>query len=352
MAASGAAIGVENLDVAYGRTKVLHDVSLTIPAGRFVALIGSSGCGKTTLLRAISGFVTPQRGRILVDERDVTAEPPERRGMAMVFQSYALWPHMSAAQNVGYGLKLRGMGRAERARKVDEILELLRLQGFGERKVTDLSGGQRQRVALGRALAIDPPILLLDEPLSNLDAKIRLAMRHELKSLHRRLGLTAVHVTHDQEEAMVMADEIVVLDQGRIVQQGAPEDVYRRPNSSFVASFLGADNIIEGEVRRDSDGAKLTLADGGALDLPTAPEGHGRHVIQFRSDAVRLDDDAAGPALRLDGRIAQASYPGGRWRYEIDTPAGRFLVDDSRRASAGDAVRLAIPAEELHIFPR
>ncbi len=350
---AGAAIGVEGLDVSYGRTPVLRDVDLTVPAGRFVAMIGASGCGKTTLLRAMSGFVTPQRGRILLDGRDVTAEPPERRGMAMVFQSYALWPHMTVAQNIAYGLKLRGASRADRDARVAAILDLIRLPGFGDRKVTALSGGQRQRVALGRALAVDPPVLLLDEPLSNLDAKIRLAMRHEIRSLQRRLGLTAVHVTHDQEEAMVMADEIVILEAGRIVQQGAPQDVYRHPNSPFVASFLGADNVIAGVVRRDGGAISLTLDNGAAVDLPRqAPEG--AHVVHFRSDAVRLHESGVGdaPALRLEGRIAQASYPGGRWRYEIETPAGRFLVDDAREAAPGQAVRLAIPADDLHIFAR
>ncbi len=350
MSQRGAAIDVEGLDVSYGRTPVLRNVDLAIPAGRFVALIGSSGCGKTTLLRAVSGFVAPQRGAIRVEGRDVTAEPPERRGMAMVFQSYALWPHMTVAQNVGYGLKLRGVGRAERDAKIAAILQLLRLEGYGDRKVTDLSGGQRQRVALGRALAVDPPVLLLDEPLSNLDAKIRLAMRHELKSLHRRLGMTAVHVTHDQEEAMTMADEIVILDAGRIVQKGAPEEVWRKPNSPFVASFLGADNVIEGVVRRQGGHAALTLADGAAITLPVAT-GEGAHIVQFRSGAVRFGE-ADAPGLSLEGRIAEASFPGGRWRYEVETAAGRFLVDADRRAAPGEAVRLVIPADELHIFER
>ncbi len=173
MAIRGAAVGVEALHVSYGRTKVLKGIDLQIGAGQFVALIGSSGCGKTTLLRAISGFINPDSGAISVDGRDVTPLPPEARGMAMVFQSYALWPHMTVAENIGYGLKLRGVNRADRDRKITDVLDLLRLQGYGDRKVTALSGGQRQRVALGRALAVDPPVLLLDEPLSNLDAKIR-----------------------------------------------------------------------------------------------------------------------------------------------------------------------------------
>jgi len=194
----------------------------SVAEGEFVALLGSSGCGKTTLLRAISGFVPVEAGSIRVGDVDITHAPPDKRGMAMVFQSYALWPHMTAAANIGYGLKLRRKSRAEIAQRVDEVLRLLKLEGLGERKATELSGGQRQRVALGRALAIDPAILLLDEPLSNLDARVREQVRHEIKSIQQRLGITAIHVTHDREEAMVLADRIAIMDAGRIVQLGSP----------------------------------------------------------------------------------------------------------------------------------
>lgn len=351
MAIRGAAVSVQTLSVAYGKTPVLKGVNLEIGAGRFVALIGSSGCGKTTLLRAISGFVTPQAGTVSLNGTDITQLPPEKRGMAMVFQSYALWPHMTVAQNIGYGLKLRGVNRADADRKIASTLELLRLTGFAERKVTALSGGQRQRVALGRALAVDPPVLLLDEPLSNLDAKIRLAMRHELKALHQRLGMTAIHVTHDQEEAMVMADEIVILDAGQIVQKGAPEMIYRSPNSPFVASFLGADNLIEGEIRVDAGkGAALLLPGGEQFALPARSFKNGRHTIHFRSDAVKIGHGDMINGLIIPGRITQVSYPGGRWRYAVETPAGHFLVDGHVHAAAGDQVKLTIPAEEMFVF--
>ncbi|MBL8705264.1 MAG: ABC transporter ATP-binding protein, partial [Rhodospirillales bacterium] len=209
-----AALDVERLEVAYGGVQVLKGIDLAVAPGSFVALLGSSGCGKTTLLRAISGFVPVSAGAIRVNGQDIAHQPPDKRGMAMVFQSYALWPHMTVAQNIGYGLKLRGQDRAQTRRRVDEMLAMLKLDGLAERMVTQLSGGQRQRVALGRALAIDPAILLLDEPLSNLDARIREDVRHEIKALQQRLGITAIHVTHDREEAMVMADRIVVLDAG------------------------------------------------------------------------------------------------------------------------------------------
>ncbi|MGL4495975.1 MAG: ABC transporter ATP-binding protein [Beijerinckiaceae bacterium] len=350
MANRGASVGVRALEVSYARTAVLKGIDLEIDAGRFVALIGSSGCGKTTLLRSISGFVQPSAGSILLNNADITVLPPEKRGMAMVFQSYALWPHMTVAQNIGYGLALRGMNRADADRKIASVLDLLRLSGYGDRKVTALSGGQRQRVALGRALAVDPPVLLLDEPLSNLDAKIRLAMRHELKALHQRLGMTAIHVTHDQEEAMVMADEIVILDAGRIVQKGAPEEIYRHPNSPFVASFLGADNVIEGDIRSDGNGLVLALPDGSQFALPGQAAREGAHVIQFRTDAVRLGDARGVEGLTLPGRIAQVSYPGGRWRFAVETPAGHFLVDGNQRASPGDTVQLTIPRSDMFLF--
>ncbi|MEJ1160628.1 ABC transporter ATP-binding protein [Prosthecomicrobium sp. N25] len=347
----GSRVAVERLEVGYGRTTVLDGIDLAIEPGTFVALLGSSGCGKTTLLRSISGFIAPRAGRILIGDRDVTAVPPERRGLAMVFQSYALWPHMSVAENIAYGLKLRRWPRADIDRRVGEMLALLELPGFGDRKVTALSGGQRQRVALGRALAVDPPVLLLDEPLSNLDAKIRLAMRHEIRGLHGRIGFTAVHVTHDQEEAMVMADRIVILDRGRIVQDGAPEEVYRRPNSPYVAAFLGADNVVSGTARREGAGLRIDVAGGPGAHLARAEAPEGPVRIHFRGDAVALGGPGeTADGIALPGRIEQASYPGGRYRYAVATPVGRFMVDDPVRRAVGDAVTVQIPAEALHVF--
>ena len=231
---------VERLTAGYGGPPVLRDVSLAVREGEFVALLGSSGCGKTTLLRTIAGFTAPESGVIRVAGQDITRLPPDRRGMAMVFQSYALWPHMSVRENIGYGLKVRRVTKQKAAAKVDEMLAMLGLQDLGARKVTALSGGQRQRVALGRALAVDPRILLLDEPLSNLDARIRQSVRHEIRSLQQIFAITAIHVTHDREEAMVMADRIVILNRGQIEQQGRPEQIYnrRRPRSSHASWAL------------------------------------------------------------------------------------------------------------------
>src|SRR5216683_2638829 len=264
MNSSATSLEVSAASVSYGAHRVLDRVSLSAAGGEFIALLGASGCGKTTLLRAICGFVGLTGGSIAVGGRDITSLPPDKRNIAMVFQSYALWPHMTVAQNMGYGLKLRGVGRAQIAQRVAALLAMLRLEGLGERKVTALSGGQRQRVALGRALAINPQILLLDEPLSNLDARIREEVRHEIKTLQQTLGITTVHVTHDRQEAMVMADRIVVLDGGRAAQIGTPEEIYNRPNSPFVASFMGAGNVVPLRVR--AAGERFALSPGPPSD--------------------------------------------------------------------------------------
>ena len=351
---TGAAIKVRDLHVAYGGTPVLHGVSLDFAPGTFTALLGSSGCGKTTLLRSLCGFVPVTSGSIVVGDRDVALLPPEKRGMAMVFQSYALWPHMTVLQNIGYGLKLRGAARTEIAAKVASLLAMLGLSGYEDRKVTALSGGQRQRVALGRALAIDPGILLLDEPLSNLDAKIRMTMRHEIRAIQQRLGVTAIHVTHDREEAMTMADRLVIMQAGRIAQVGTPEEVYDRPASAFVANFMGAENVLPVHVVRNEDGtavsagaAVIRLANN-ATALPA-----GEAVAYFRDDVASLDAPDASPQgdLLVPGRITARSYPGGLYRYRVEAAGRQITVDDAARHEAGAAVGLRIPLQRLHIFP-
>ena len=358
MGEAAAALEVAEIEVSYGALTVLDGISLAVAGGEFIALLGSSGCGKTTLLRSICGFVPVTRGRIAVSGRDITDLPPDKRDMAMVFQSYALWPHMSVAQNIGYGLRLRGVGRTAIAERVKAMLAMLRLAGLAERRVTELSGGQRQRVALGRALVVNPQILLLDEPLSNLDARIREDVRHEIKTLQRTLGITTVHVTHDREEAMVMADRIVILDKGRIAQMGAPEEIYNNPVSPFVADFMGAGNVVRLNARRLPTG--LAIEEGpnnGALTLAATPRrveltGAGTIVAHFRGEAARLHaaDDAGANELVLRGRIAQASYPGGCWRYSVRVGDDHFLVDDKRRLPVGEAVGIGLPVDALHLY--
>jgi ABC-type Fe3+/spermidine/putrescine transport system ATPase subunit len=361
---SGAAVSLEvrEATVCYGAHRVLDKMSLSAGGGEFVALLGSSGCGKTTLLRAICGFVPLAGGSIAVGGREISGLAPDKRNVAMVFQSYALWPHMTVAQNIGYGLKLRGATRAAIGRRTEELLTMLRLGGLAERKVTALSGGQRQRVALGRALAIDPQILLLDEPLSNLDARIREEVRHEIKTLQQNLAITTVHVTHDRQEAMVMADRIAILDAGRAAQIGTPEQVYNRPNSPFVASFMGATNVVplvarkEGERVRIAKGSFSDAIDIAAELLAGRALGSGSaetHVdAHFRSEDAELcpPNQSAPGCLVLRGSIAQSSYPGGFYRYTVRVGPNLHLVDDARRFAPGDAIGIAVPITALHLY--
>jgi ABC-type Fe3+/spermidine/putrescine transport system ATPase subunit len=318
---------IDAVSVAYGATAppVLDRVSLDVQRGEMVALLGPSGCGKTTLLRAIAGFVKPRSGRIVVDGRDITELPPEARQTAMMFQSYALWPHMDVAANIGYGLRMRGVARAQIAQRVEQLLKLLQLEGFGPRSVSSLSGGQRQRVAMGRALAVDPLLLLLDEPMSNLDYKVRLDLRHELRALQRRVGITAIYVTHDREEALTLADRIAVIDGGRVLQYGTPEDVFHKPASPFVAGFMGADNAI-------------VLADG--------------QRAHFRGDRARLAASPDATALSLQGTIEQAAYLGHGWRYRVRLPEGPVWVDDPAAVPEGSHTHVIVPRDALLLFPQ
>jgi len=337
-------LSIEQLSVAYGDTRVLDRVSLEVERGEMIALLGSSGCGKTTLLRAIAGFVPPQSGSIRIDGRDIAALPPERRGTAMMFQSYALWPHMTVAANIGYGLRMRGWKKEAIAARIDEMLSLLQLEGFAPRSVTQLSGGQRQRVALGRALAVNPSLLLLDEPMSNLDYKVRLELRHELRALQQRIGITAVYVTHDREEALTLADRIAVIDAGRVIQCGTPEEVFHRPTSAFVAGFMGADNGLDLLERADG----TLVAAGG--------ETGGRAVrAHFRGDAARLVSAAELPAadtLSLPGVVAQAFYVGQGYRYRVRAGGTEIWVHAPERVAEGTTACIAVPRAALMLFPR
>jgi putative spermidine/putrescine transport system ATP-binding protein len=366
-------LSIEALTVSYGTTRVLDQVSLSVQRGEMIALLGSSGCGKTTLLRSIAGFVLPDSGAIRVDGKEITRLPPEARETAMMFQSYALWPHMSVADNIGYGLRMRNWKKDAIAARVAEMLKLLQLEGFGPRQVTQLSGGQRQRVALGRALAVDPRLLLLDEPMSNLDYKVRLELRHELRALQQRIGITAVYVTHDREEALTLADRIAVIDAGRIVQIGAPEEIFHHPTSAFVAGFMGADNALD--VSLAGDGALK------AIGLDTTPEQRIR--VHFRSDSARLAPaaavalvsvtDAPGSAtnglgnattaadnvtnaaafgdLVLTGVVAQSVYVGQGYRYRVRTDDADIWVHASERVAEGTPTCVVVPRDALLLFP-
>jgi len=337
-------LSIEDLSVSYGGTRVLDRVSLSVARGEMIALLGSSGCGKTTLLRSIAGFVIPDEGVIRVAGEDITRLPPEKRATAMMFQSYALWPHMTVAGNIGYGLRMRGWKSDAIAARVAEMLKLLQLEGFTQRPVTQLSGGQRQRVALGRALAVDPHLLLLDEPMSNLDYKVRLELRHELRALQRRIGITAVYVTHDREEALTLADRIAVIDAGRIIQIGAPEEIFHRPESAFVAGFMGADNALD--LIRTAAGSLAAAVAG----TPAA----GRLRAHFRSDAATLASEASGhaaDALVLAGVVAQSVYVGHGYRYRVRTDGAEVWVQAPERVAEGTAATVVVPREALLLFP-
>jgi ABC-type Fe3+/spermidine/putrescine transport system ATPase subunit len=267
-------VRVESVRKRFASSAALDGVTLDFPSGSLTTLLGPSGCGKTTLLRVIAGFVTPDEGRVFIGDEDRTATPPWRRRIGFVFQSYALWPHMTVFDNVAYGLTLRRLPRPEIARQVEGMLSTVGLEGLGGRAPGHLSGGQQQRVALARALVLEPDVLLLDEPLANLDARLRAEMRRELRGLQRRVGITTVFVTHDQEEALELSDRVAVMHQGRVAQYGPPDEVWQRPASAEVAAFLGSATVVEG---RASDNGDLVTG-AGILPLALPPDLAGKRV--------------------------------------------------------------------------
>ncbi len=353
-------VRVDALDIrlAYGQTPVLRDVSVTVEPGEFFALLGPSGSGKSTLLRLIAGFAEAQSGRILIGGRDVTGVPPWKRNVGMVFQSYALWPHMSVARNVAFGLEERRLPRDEVRRRTEAALELVGLSDYGSRRPSQLSGGQQQRVALARTLAIEPQVLLLDEPLSNLDAKLRVQMRRELLRLHKRLGITTIFVTHDQEEAMTICDRIAVLDQGVIQQIGTPLELFDRPANRFVAQFVGSVNLFEGAIRRREVGWVLSGEAFGELTLPERFVGEERAHVQmaFRPHAVTFSPPA-GPddALRFEGNVEAAEFLGEFMRYDVRVGNAIVVADQPHlhgtpSFAIGTPVRLGVAAAEIRLI--
>jgi iron(III) transport system ATP-binding protein len=322
-------IRAENIVKKFGTVPALDGISLTIEPGELFFLLGSSGCGKTTLLRCIAGLETPTRGAIHFGAREVTTMPPHKREAAMVFQSYALWPHMTVAQNIAFGLEERKVPKPDIKRRVEEVLEMVRLPGYGERSIDQMSGGQQQRVSLARALVVKPKCLLLDEPLSNLDAQLRVEMRREIRRIVKENGLTGIYVTHDQEEALAMADRMAVLTKGRIGQIGTPEEVYRAPRSAYVANFIGETNLIEGVyLETDSGFARVETPGGilcGRISDPEWMPARGETVrVSIRPEAWRLHKDEGDNPLT--GKISERAYLGQRIQYWIETPAGRQQV--------------------------
>jgi iron(III) transport system ATP-binding protein len=347
-----AGVTIEHVSFGYGGAPVLDDVTLVVNKGEFFAFLGPSGSGKTTLLRLIAGFGTPDKGRILVGEVDVTHRPPWQRNVGMVFQNYALWPHMTVAGNVAFGLEQRRVSRDEIRRRVTAALDLVGLGRYGERRPAQLSGGQQQRVALARTLVIEPEVLLLDEPLSNLDAKLRVEMRAELIALQRKTGLTTIYVTHDQEEANATADRMAVLDQGRIQQVGAPLDLYDRPANRFVAGFLGAANLIDGTIAQES-GRTVFRADAFALTL-TEPQAPGPASLTFRPQSVELSTGGAvDPAF--PATVRSREFLGTLIRYHVAVGSHRILVDALHQRGArvfapNEPAVLRLDPGQLHVL--
>jgi putative spermidine/putrescine transport system ATP-binding protein len=321
---AGHALGLRGLTKRYGSFTAVDDVSLEVGQGEFLTLLGPSGSGKTTILMAVAGFVAPSAGAILLDGRDITPLPPEKRNFGMVFQGYALFPHMSVADNVAFPLRVRGMSRADRDAKVRAALDLVQLGAFAERLPKQLSGGQQQRVALARALVFDPSLLLLDEPLSALDKKLRAELQEELKALHRRVGRTFINVTHDQEEALSLSDRIAILNHGKLIQAGAPGALYERPRTRFVADFLGKSNFLEGTVRAPSPQGFALDAGGAALSVrppaDTAPPAPGtRALLSLRPEKIALLAEGDSAENEAQGRILAWSYLGAGFALRIAT---------------------------------
>ncbi|MCR4281435.1 MAG: ABC transporter ATP-binding protein [Bauldia sp.] len=343
---------LEGIRKQYGASIVVHDFTLSVARGEFVSFLGPSGCGKTTTLRMVAGFETPSAGTIRIDDRDVTDLRPNQRNVGMVFQSYALFPNLTVADNIAFGLKVKGRPRAEIDARVAEMLAMIKLPQLGARYPYQLSGGQQQRVALARAIAVQPQVLLLDEPLSALDAKIRVSLREEIRALQRDLGITTIYVTHDQEEALSMSDRIVVMNEGRVEQIGAPFEIYNYPRTRFVASFVGTLNILSGTIvdpakgRIAIDGQEIRAArgvvDGAAGDI---------RAVALRPEAIILNGEG-GARNEVRGTIDEVSFLGAVVRIRVRIAENSVSLDTFNSPSApppkrGDQVTLSFAPEDV-----
>ena len=341
---------LDKLSKQYGEHYAVDNISLAIAQGEFVSLLGPSGCGKTTTLQMIAGFVEPTAGSIAIDGRDLLAIPAAKRGLGIVFQNYALFPHLSVADNVSFGLEMRQVAKDERARRVAETLELVGLTGLSARYPAQLSGGQQQRVALARALVIQPELLLLDEPLSNLDAKLREEMQVELLRIQRAIGITTLMVTHDQAEALALSDRVVVMNAGRIEQDGIPHEAYENPATGFVCDFLGKSN------RFAVDGIEAGVVRIGPLAMPV-PQALAPRLRVGAPVLVRPEKIGFGPAgpAALPATVASRVFQGNHWLYQFDTPLGNVLVirqnDGGLQPSAGERVNLVWRGEDIRAVP-
>lgn len=354
-------IRLVNITKQFGKNApAVDDVSLAAPRGSFTTLLGPSGCGKTTTLRMIAGFYEPDAGDILIGDRRVNEVPAHRRGTAMVFQDYALFPHMSVVDNVGYGLKLAGVKGGERQERVAETLRFLGLTGLERRSPNQLSGGQQQRVALARALVMNPEVLLLDEPLSNLDAKLRVSIRDELMSIQRQLGITTIYVTHDQDEALAMSDWVAVMNAGKVVQWGPPQDIYYRPRTPFMADFVGTVNLVKGRLLAvDGDDAQVQVGDqtivarGAWSNLASGQE----VTLSIRPESlrvVRAPGDHGHDGAAFAGAVTRHTFLGRLMRYAVQAGDQEWLVDQpdpGAGAPLEGSVLVQVNAARVHIIP-
>ncbi len=338
---------LDNVTKKFERVIAVHHVSLDIPRGTFTTLLGPSGCGKTTLLRMIAGFYEPDEGGIYIDDQRVDKMPPHRRGTAMVFQDYALWPHMTVFDNIAYGLRMQSVSKDEVTRRVNETMALVEMRpDLLERRPSQLSGGQQQRVAVARALITQPRALLLDEPLSNLDAKVRQRLRVEIRRLQRRIGITTVYVTHDQEEALSMSDMVVVMNQGRVMQIGKPEEIYHHPANAFVGEFLGISNVLRGTVTSDGKGVMVA----GVCVPYTGTPGAAATVV-FKADEAQIDagENSIGQAIVFHGKLEEAFFIGSVYRHYVNVNGEMILVDSPTRVAEPE-VNVRVAEKRLQVF--
>lgn len=358
---SGLAVEIDQLMKSYGDVRVVDSVSMSIPAGEFVTLLGSSGSGKTTTLMAIAGFVMPDSGHIRIGGRDIAALAPEKRGLGVVFQSYALFPHYDVFENVAFPLRLRKVSDGEIRRRVSDALEMVGLGAFGKRRISQLSGGQQQRVALARAFVFAPPVLLMDEPLGALDRKLREQLQSEIKRIQRDLGVTVIYVTHDQEEALAMSDRIAIMSAGRIAQIGTPDAVYERPATPFVASFLGESNFID-VAPAGQQGSFGIARTSGASPVSVigrwpdeAMRRDGDMVAMVRPEAFLIDTGKEDYANRAPATILQSEFLGSSVRLLVEGPLGRTTIrlnahDRSKALNIGAQINLSWRPEDTILF--
>jgi putative spermidine/putrescine transport system ATP-binding protein len=347
-------LSIANISAQYGTTRVLENLSLEVGEGELVSLLGASGCGKTTTLRLVAGFLTPTEGTITLGGKDLTRLPAHKRDIGLVFQNYALFPHMSVADNVGFGLKQRGIDGAARKTRVSAMLERVGLSALADRLPGALSGGQKQRVALARALVIEPPLLMFDEPLSNLDAKLRVDMRVEIRQLQRANGTTSVYVTHDQEEAFSISDRVAIMHQGRIMQLDTPEVLYQRPANAFVARFVGFENLVPMRVV-SREGSKITAEAEGGVRLTLPLERYGGEIADSFVLACRDEGLMVTPDLAMEGipaTLGLRTYLGRAYQYQAETPSGHLVANGplTQPLEPGMAVKLVPVPEQCTIL--